>query len=94
LTDDAAVLAVSPNGATVYVTGGSYGSGTGYDYATVAYDASTGAKVWAQRYDGLGSAYDQAFGLAVSRDGAKVYVTGGSTSGTTGEDYATIAYEA
>src|SRR5712691_9821421 len=51
--DVAESVAVSPDGSKVFVTGYSTGSGTNYsDYATVAYDASTGATAWARRYDG------------------------------------------
>src|SRR5207244_1432326 len=92
--DDAYSLAVSPDGSRVYVTGCSYGSGTGDDYATVAYSASTGAQVWASRYNGPAHGNDQANSLAVSPDGSRVYVTGWSPGSGTGEDYATVAYSA
>ena len=77
---------------TVYVTGQSTGSTKYiYDYATVAYDATTGAQVWASRYDGGGN--DWVTGLAVSPDGSMVYVTGQSQAATHGPDeYATVAY--
>ena len=48
-------VAVSPNGSTVIVTGSSIGTNDSYDYATVAYNAATGAQRWAKRYDGPGS---------------------------------------
>jgi DNA-binding beta-propeller fold protein YncE len=41
-SDYAAAVAVSPDGNTVYVTGRSPGTDSGFDYATVAYDAATG----------------------------------------------------
>ena len=47
---------VSPDGSKVFVTGYSVGSASGYDYATVAYDASTGSELWVKRYDGPGTA--------------------------------------
>jgi outer membrane protein assembly factor BamB len=89
-TDEAYSVAVSPSGSTVYVTGFSYGCGCGgLDYATVAYNAATGAQLWVSRYDGAGRA-NNAFSVAVSPTTGTVFVTGDSADG--GFDYATIAY--
>jgi DNA-binding beta-propeller fold protein YncE len=52
-TDYATALAVSPAGKAVFVTGTSVGSTPG-DYATVAYNASSGVRLWIQRYNGPG----------------------------------------
>jgi hypothetical protein len=84
-------IAHSPDGSRVFVTGRSTGHSSGDDYATVAYDSSTGAKVWGKRWSGIGS--DAAYSIAVGPDGSRVFVTGGST-GNTGDDYATVAYDA
>jgi hypothetical protein len=94
--DLATALAVSPDDTKVFVTGRSPGgSGRGADFATIAYDAGTGAKVWVRRYDGPASAIDYATSVAVSPDGARVFVTGSSWGGVGRlEDYATIAYDA
>jgi len=98
--DGAGAIAVSPDGSTVFVTGASTAETTDFtdDYATVAYDASTGTRQWVKRYDGPSSSDDTADALAVSPDGSKVFVTGYSESGPPGvftpRDYATVAYDA
>ena len=53
--DEANGVVSSPDGSKVFVTGRSNNSSTGYDYATIAYDAATGAPLWTQRYNGTGS---------------------------------------
>ena len=87
-------VAVSPDGTHAYVTGYSTGSGTGQDYATIAYEGATGTQLWAASYDGPGNALDIATAVEVAPDGTRAYVTGHSTGSGTGQDYATIAYDA
>ncbi|MGO9160610.1 MAG: WD40 repeat domain-containing protein [Streptosporangiaceae bacterium] len=89
-----AQVAVSPNSTTVFVTGTSLGTPTGEDYATVAYNAATGAQLWAARYDGFGSGGNYAHSVAVSPGGSMVFVTGNSLGTNDGYDYATVAYSA
>jgi WD40 repeat protein len=89
----AAALALSPDGSRVFVTGGSDGTGTAEDFATIAYDARTGRIVWARRYNGPANAVDYATAIAVNPDGSAVYVTGPSTGAATNWDYTTIAYD-
>jgi uncharacterized delta-60 repeat protein len=88
-SDVAHALAVDDLG-NVYVTGGSYGSGTSGDYATIEYDPN-GNELWVRRYNGPGNGDDYALALAVDGSGS-VYVTGGSTGSGTNYDYATIKY--
>jgi hypothetical protein len=76
--DHGASLAVSPGGASVYVTGRS-----GPDFATIAYNAVTGAQLWVSRRYGDGDS------VAVGPHGHVVYVTGRS-----GVNFATVAYNA
>jgi hypothetical protein len=87
-------IEVSPDSTRVFVTGQSYPATGSSDYATVSYDASTGAQLWAKRYNGTGNMEDSALAIAVSPDGSQVFVTGESYGGTTSSDYATVAYEA
>lgn len=87
--DYASDIAVDGFG-NVYVTGDSWGSGTGEDYATVMYNTN-GVQQWVARYNGPGNDLDVATAIAV--DGSSnVYVTGYSGGSGTGYDYATIKY--
>ena len=94
--DAPASMAVSPDGRRVFVTGFSAGNAPGDfgDYATVAYDAKTGAQRWARRYNGPGKGTDLAASVAVSPSGTMVFVTGSSMRNGSVSDYATIAYSA
>jgi DNA-binding beta-propeller fold protein YncE len=76
-------LAASPDGTRVYVTGNSLAASGQDQFATVAYDAATGALAWVARY-GHVAQNSAGEGVAVSPDSSKVYVTGDtSTYGTT-----------
>ncbi len=103
-------VVVSPDDSRLVVTGEAIwrspdGCYYWYDYTTAAYDAGNGDQLWLARYDGPGRGFDWARGVDMSSDGAEIYVTGESagfggvfscTSGEprTGQDYATIAYDA
>jgi len=79
--DEAYSVAASPDGKTVFVTGGS-----GRGYATIAYRAANGTRRWIARYQGSGG---HAVAVAVSPGGGRVIITG-----TNGHDYGTVAYRA
>jgi hypothetical protein len=85
-------IAVSPDGTMVFVTGERLNTTGGTDYATVAYRAATGARVWAARYNGPAGRQDSAVSVAVSPRGNTVFVTGSSQGAGLTHDYATVAY--
>lgn len=91
--DEPVALTVGPNGSRLFVTGTSKGATTGSDYATVAYNATTGARLWVRRYDGSAHGADIARGMTIGPAGGKIFVTGQSAR-TTGTAYATVAYNA
>jgi hypothetical protein len=83
-------LAVAPNGSRIVVTGS--GIRAGYElFVTVAYGAS-GAKMWADRYDGPTHKYSYASDVAISPDSRQAIVTGETSAAKDGNDVATIAY--
>ena len=86
--DVARSIKIDPSG-NIYVTGGSVGSVTGFDFATVKYNAA-GQQLWVARYDGAIHGDDQAIAIDVDPSG-NIYVTGWSRE----EDHtswATIKY--
>lgn len=88
--DYAYAIAVD-TGRNVYVTGLSTGSSTNHDYATIKY-TSSGDIAWVRRYNGPGNFVDDAYDLAVDKNG-NVHVTGFSIGlGSAVDDYATIKY--
>ncbi|MFA5033496.1 MAG: SBBP repeat-containing protein, partial [bacterium] len=74
----------------VYVTGSSMDTTAYPDYATIKYNSS-GDTVWVRRYDGPDNDGDNAYAIAVDKNG-NVYVTGRSVGIGTDYDYATIKY--
>ena len=93
--DSASSLALNPSGTKVFVTGYGVGTSSGEDCTTIAYRTTTGAQLWAKRYNGPGNRGDDAFSIAISPAGDKVFVTGASYTGpATMSDYVTIAYRA
>lgn len=89
-SSDAAYAITIDNSNNIYVTGKSYGSGTGRDYATIKYN-SAGIEQWVVRYNGTGNGDDMAYAIAVDGHG-NVYVTGESRGSGTSSDYVTIKY--
>lgn len=63
-------------------------------YATVAYDAASGAERWTRLYTGSVPGFTQATGVAVSPDFSHVFVTGGATGPNQQPEisYTTLAY--
>ena len=87
-------LDVSDDGSTVAVTGESTGQGTGFDFATVLYDAHTGEQLWVSRYTAPYN--DRALGVDISPQGDRVYTTGFAADGQYLIDRSavTVAYDA
>jgi hypothetical protein len=79
-------------GGTVIVSGLSDGSGTGWDWATVAFDATDGTEVWAERFNGPASQSDEARDVLCTPNG-DIYVTGYGYGVGTGKDLVTIHYK-
>jgi hypothetical protein len=76
------------NYGNVYVTGGSWGSGTSDDFATIKY-YNNGDTAWVRRYNGTGNSQDYTNAIAVDNLG-NIYVT--DLSWGTYWDIATIKY--
>ena len=93
-TESVTAMTIGPDG-DVYITGvsdrGRWGAS---DYATLRIDASSGDLVWsdAVRYQGPASGADVPVAIAVDTDG--VYVTGHSEGADSGDDWATVRYDA
>jgi hypothetical protein len=93
--DIATAIVAGPGGRFVYVTGTSFAPPRQFNFATVSYDAATGAQRWVSRYAGLaGDAW--AGPIAASTDGSEVFVAGRSKTGpkpNSGDDFATVAFQ-
>jgi len=88
-TDDrGTAILVSPDSQTVFVTGQSFTS-SAYAYATIAYAASDGTRLWRTVSDGI----FQQDAMALSPDGTRVFITGGIQTANN-KDFETIALDA
>src|SRR5262249_6871416 len=76
-----------PSGGSVVVTGNSSAQSGFWNYATVAYDTTTGAEQWVARYGPKGY-YNRPTDIGISPDGGTVFVTGNA-----GADFGTAAYD-
>ncbi len=66
-------MSIDPNG-YIYVTGKSFGNGSGLDIATLKYDLN-GNLLWTNRYNGNGNSGDVPFSMALDNQGY-IYVGG------------------
>jgi uncharacterized delta-60 repeat protein len=100
--DEAHSIILDPYGNT-YITGFSLGSGTGYDYATIRYDAN-GNELWVKRFNGQYNGTDKAWDVKIIKRLCpenldypcwkfEVYVTGQSQGNGTGYDFLTVKYD-
>ncbi len=87
--DEANAITLDGSG-NVYVTGASYGSGTGRDIVTIKYNTS-GNEQWVARYNGPGNGEDEASAI-ITDDSGNVYISGGSFSSGGNYDFVTIKY--
>src|SRR5258707_13391325 len=78
----------------VYVTGRSQRRTSSYDYATVDYNAATGAQRWVSRYNGPVNGNEFANAVIVSPGGQTIYVTGGSAGKAPRTYFAPLAHNA
>ena len=68
------------NTGSVYITGSLYNSKSGFDFATIRYDAADGTQRWVRLFDqAKASLFDQAIAVATDAAGNS-YVTGTSTN--------------
>jgi len=86
--------ALSPSGDRIYLTGSAQGPAGVFDgdYATVAFDTATGTRLWATRFSTPGALFETGADVAVSANGTRVYVSGGSTIASGHGDAITQAY--
>ncbi|NOS69368.1 MAG: hypothetical protein HOP33_05485, partial [Verrucomicrobia bacterium] len=89
-SQDYAVSLALDGKANVYVTGYSFGIGSGFDYVTIKY-STAGVPLWTNMFNGAGNNDDQACSLAVDSSG-NVVVTGYSRDSGGHTDFATIKY--
>ncbi len=89
--DVAKSITAGPDG-TVITSGLSDGTGTGWDWATVAYDGATGTQIWEKRFDGPTSQSDEPNHI-IATSNREIFVTGYGYGQDTNKDMITICYQ-
>lgn len=89
--DVASDVTSGPEG-SVIVTGLSDGSGTGWDWATVAFDGNDGTQLWEMRFDGPTSQSDEP-GNVIANDAGEIFLTGYGYGSGTNKDMFTVCYQ-
>ncbi|MFG1708287.1 S8 family serine peptidase [Nonomuraea sp. M3C6] len=92
-SDIPSAMEVAADGKAVFVTGASSDPKTETDWATIAYDTTTGKEIWTDRYDGPAHSSDNPQDITLAPGGGKLYVTGNTDGEGTRSDYTTIAYD-
>jgi uncharacterized delta-60 repeat protein len=90
-TDRALAMAID-TGDSIFVAGGSFTSATFEDYAVVKY-IPDGTQQWVARYNGPSNSGDTPNAIALDPSG-NIYVTGRSLGSGTGDDMATVKFDA
>lgn len=95
--DVARAVTVSPDGQMVFVTGITDVSTSSANYATVAYNAATGAKAWATQYAGRGGINGSTHDGGFMHSPLSMALAPGGICGSTAEvgnsDYSTVGYQ-
>jgi hypothetical protein len=93
--DSPSTVVADPTGQRVFVLGQSGGGKvTHMDIATIAYDATTGARLWVRRIDGAEHRIDTPLRLVTNDTGSRVYVVGILNQFTASERCVLVAYRA
>jgi hypothetical protein len=89
-------ITASPDGSLVVVTGGSYSKpvlmpGAERDLMTIAYDGTTGRRLW--RVQSTGDVHDVGVQVVLSRDASAAYVVVNNANDGGDIDWAVVAYD-
>jgi hypothetical protein len=88
--DVGTAVTVASDGSVV-VSGFSDGSGTAWDWATVAFDPTDGTQQWVMRHDGSAGQSDEPYSLLAGPAG-EIFVTGYGYGVGTNQDLITVCY--
>jgi len=89
--DDFVTGSVLDGKGNIYLSGYSFGTGSGYDYLLLKYN-SAGTLIWSRTWNGPSNSDDYARGISLTSDG-KIILSGSSYSSVTRNDFVTIKYD-